>query len=152
MNEYDKVQIHQRVRALYRYTNAMEHGESEVVASVLEEARQDSSLERMVLELNEVYHVEDSAIVHPNDIAQAHEMLLDVFSSSPDERIALAASLKTGEVSVKEPTQPVSLAPVRAQAISRATTLRSLALRICDEMSAHANVQRDIGDDADGVR
>jgi hypothetical protein len=119
MNEQEKARIHQRVRALYRYTNAMEQGESEAVSAVLEEARQDPALERMVLELNEIYQIEDSAIAQPDEIALAHEMLLDVFSESPEEHSVLASHLEVGKASAQEPARQVQPVPVRAKASVR---------------------------------
>ncbi|HEY0752821.1 MAG TPA: hypothetical protein VGD98_02485 [Ktedonobacteraceae bacterium] len=82
MNEQEKACVQQRVQALYRYTDAMEHGEVEAIATVLEQAQQDATLARMVLELNEVYQIEDRSVVHADDVALAHEMLLDVFAQS----------------------------------------------------------------------
>jgi hypothetical protein len=44
-----------REKALYRYSSALEHGDFEAVSVVLGEAEQDAVLERMLLEINEVY-------------------------------------------------------------------------------------------------
>ena len=115
MNEQEKTRMHQRVRALYRYTNAMEQGESETVSTVLEAAAQDSTLERMVLELNEVYQVEDNVMVQPGEIARAHEMLLDVFGASPDERIALVSALAPDKINTEKPVVSANLVPVRSK-------------------------------------
>jgi hypothetical protein len=47
-----------REKALYRYSSALERGDFEAVAAVLAEAEQDSELEQMILEMNEVYRGE----------------------------------------------------------------------------------------------
>jgi hypothetical protein len=47
-----------REKALYRYSSALERGDFEGVSDVLGEAGQDAALERMLLEVNEVYRVE----------------------------------------------------------------------------------------------
>jgi hypothetical protein len=48
----------EREKALYRYTNALERGDFEAVSSVLALAAEDSDLERMVLQVNQVYEAE----------------------------------------------------------------------------------------------
>jgi len=45
-------------KALYQYSNALERGDFEVVSAVLKEAERDPMLERMLLEVNEVYQAE----------------------------------------------------------------------------------------------
>ena len=119
MNEQEKARVHQRVRALYRYTNAMEQGECEAVSAVLEEARQDPTLERIVLELNEVYRIEDHAIVYSDEIEQAQAMLLDVFAVSMDEQSMLAPSQELSKSDTEKAARPVSLVPARTQTASR---------------------------------
>jgi len=47
-----------REKALYRYSSALERGDFEVVSAVLGEAEHDAVLERVLLEVNEVYRVE----------------------------------------------------------------------------------------------
>ncbi len=47
-----------RERALYRYSSALEQGDFDAVATVLREAETDEALERMILEVNDVYRAE----------------------------------------------------------------------------------------------
>jgi len=47
-----------REKTLYRYSSALQRGDFEVVAAVLREAEEDPVLERMLLEVNEVYQAE----------------------------------------------------------------------------------------------
>jgi hypothetical protein len=60
MNRREAEQARQLVRekALYQYSSALERGDFEVVSAVLKEAEGDPMLERMLLEVNEVYQVE----------------------------------------------------------------------------------------------
>jgi len=80
MKEQLGIRIQQRIEMLYRYTNAMESGDTDLIAVVLEQAQHDSVLERMILEVNEVYQIEDRTVAHPDDIATAQEMLLTTFA------------------------------------------------------------------------
>ncbi|MGC9522024.1 MAG: DUF4349 domain-containing protein [Anaerolineae bacterium] len=50
-----------REKALYRYTSALDRGDFEAIAAVLEKAEADPALERMVLEINEAYESEAEA-------------------------------------------------------------------------------------------
>ena len=47
-----------REKALYRYSSALDRGDFEVLSAVLKQAEQDTALERMLLEVNEVYRAE----------------------------------------------------------------------------------------------
>jgi len=60
MNRQEAEQARQLVRekALYQYSSALERGDFEVVAAVLKEAEEDLVLERILLEVNEVYQAE----------------------------------------------------------------------------------------------
>jgi hypothetical protein len=60
MNRREAEQACQLVRekALYQYSSALERGDFEVVSAVLKEAEGDAMLERMLLEVNEVYQAE----------------------------------------------------------------------------------------------
>src|SRR5262249_35611498 len=84
MKEQLETRMQQRVKMLYRYTNAMERGDTDTVNVVLEEAQHDSVLERMLLEINEVYEIEDRTVAHPDDVAIAQEMLLATFAGHVD--------------------------------------------------------------------
>jgi hypothetical protein len=47
-----------REKALYHYSSALERGDFEVVSAILGKAGRDPALERMLLEVNEVYRAE----------------------------------------------------------------------------------------------
>jgi hypothetical protein len=47
-----------REKALYRYSSALDRGDFEGVSAVLKQAEQDAAMERMLLEVNEVYRAE----------------------------------------------------------------------------------------------
>src|SRR5579859_7436548 len=111
MKELLGTRIQQRVEMLYRYTNAMECGDTDIMAVVLEEAQHDSILERMILEVNEVYQIEDRTVAHPDDVATAQEMLLTAFA----EHTADAAEIVRDDNVEPEGTHLVGtgFAPVR---------------------------------------
>lgn len=66
----------QRLQALQRYISALEYGNAETIAAVLEDAEQDKVLERMLLEVNAVYQLEDRTIVRAADAVAAQQLLL----------------------------------------------------------------------------
>src|SRR5215472_4476606 len=94
MKEQLATRMQQRVKTLYRYTNAMERGDTDIITVVLEEAQHDSILERMILEVNEVYQIEDRTVAHPDDVATAQEMLLATFA---EHGVDTATALTTSE-------------------------------------------------------
>jgi hypothetical protein len=65
-----------RLQALQRYMSALECGDAETIAAVLEDAEQDKALERMLLEVNAVYQYEDRTIVRAADTVAAQQLLL----------------------------------------------------------------------------
>jgi hypothetical protein len=107
MKEQVQTQLQQRIQALYRYTNALENDDQDTIAEVLSEAQQDQVLERMILEVNEVYQIEDRAVAHPDDVASAQDMLMELFPESsidqPEEESAPAQPLQASS------SQPSSL-------------------------------------------
>jgi hypothetical protein len=82
MNKQLETRLQSRITMLYRYSRAMERGDSDTIAAILDEAQQDSILERMVLEMNEVYQIVDCTVVHPDDVMTAQEMLQATFAGS----------------------------------------------------------------------
>ncbi len=64
-----------REKALYRYTTALESGDIDTLASVLEDAKHDSLLEQMILEVQDVYQDEDHQIFSSKDILQVQDRL-----------------------------------------------------------------------------
>lgn len=74
MSELPSVQ--HRIQVLQHYMRAMECGDVETIATILEDAGHDQGLERMLLEVNAVYQHEDRTIVRAADAAAAQQMLL----------------------------------------------------------------------------
>ncbi|MBV9257098.1 MAG: hypothetical protein JO215_03660, partial [Ktedonobacteraceae bacterium] len=68
--------VQHRIQTLRRYMSALECGDADTIAAVLEDAGQDRGLERMILEVNAVYQHEDSTIVRAADAAAAQQKLL----------------------------------------------------------------------------
>src|SRR5215471_13939164 len=109
MKEQLATRTQQRVKMLYRYTHAMECGDTDIMAVVLEEAQHDSVLERMILEVNEVYQIEDRTVAHPDDVATAQELLLATFAEhAPDVKEELStAKVAESTSNAEEQTQLV---------------------------------------------
>ncbi|GCE14748.1 hypothetical protein [Tengunoibacter tsumagoiensis] len=82
MKKQGDVLNQQRLRAFYRYNQAMEAGDAQVLAAVLAEAEQDSVLERMIMELNEVYQIEDRAVPHVDEVAEVQAMIVAQFGEN----------------------------------------------------------------------
>lgn len=72
----------QRLQALQRYMSALEGGDVEILAAVLEDAEEDKALERMLLEVNAVYQFEDRTIVRTADAVAAQHQLLTVVNQT----------------------------------------------------------------------
>lgn len=70
-----------RERTLYRYSSALERGDFDTVASVLHEAEQDPVLERMILEVNEVYQEEYDAAVQADDASLVRKLIHEYLPS-----------------------------------------------------------------------
>ncbi len=70
--------LQQRMKALYRYTRAMDCMDAETISKVLFEARRDPVLERMLLEVNEGYQIEDRTVAHPDDVETVQHMLREM--------------------------------------------------------------------------
>ncbi len=83
MSEQWTTRLQQRMAALYRYTQAMENGDVETISAVLSEAEQDRVLERMILEMNEGYQIEDRTVVHADDIETVQSMLREMTPTLP---------------------------------------------------------------------
>ncbi len=75
MNEQLTPAMWRHVQALQRYISAMESGDLASIATILSEAEQDHVLERMLLEVNEVYQQEDHASVQPAEVTRLRQML-----------------------------------------------------------------------------
>ncbi len=83
MNEQWTTRLQQRTTALYRYMHAMEHGDTDTMSSVLYEAERDRVLERMIMETNEIYQIEDRTVAHADDIEATQILLADMLPASP---------------------------------------------------------------------
>lgn len=87
MKEQQSIQIRQlaRERTLYCYSSALERGDFDTVASVLHAAEQDPALERMILEVNEVYQEEYNATVQADDAVLVRKLIREYLPSGMTE-------------------------------------------------------------------
>jgi len=86
MKEQLTPHMQQHVHLLHRYMNALERGDAETIAVMLGEAEQDQALERMILEVNEVYQHEDHVVIQATDIAAAQQFLLKAIPADQTRR------------------------------------------------------------------
>ncbi len=63
------------VSALYRYTQSLESGDLAGVADIVRQAGQDPVLERLLLEINEVYQAADASFVSSTELARVQDVL-----------------------------------------------------------------------------
>lgn len=64
------------VHILYLYTQALESGDLELVARIMSQAEQDATLERMLLEINEVYQEADTSSISSGETEYIQDFLL----------------------------------------------------------------------------
>ena len=75
MHNYPEQRTRYLVSALYRYTQSLESGDLAGVADILRRAEQDPVLERLLLEINEVYQEADASPVSPAELAHVQDFL-----------------------------------------------------------------------------
>lgn len=78
MNEQVTPAMQQQVQALYRYTEALERGDLEMLTSVLALAAENPALERMLLEVNDAYMAQNETSTRPIDVVQAQLALASI--------------------------------------------------------------------------
>lgn len=88
---YDQQPTHKqhlrREKALYRYANALERGDAEILAEVLQEAEYDASLENMLLEIHEAYLVEKNAVANTKDVVLIRQLLQQHLPSGSENTV-----------------------------------------------------------------
>lgn len=75
MNEDMTPRIQQHAKYVYRYIVALEHGDSETMLLMLQEAEHDPALERIILAVNTMYQSEDGLFVAPEEVQDARQFL-----------------------------------------------------------------------------
>jgi hypothetical protein len=105
-------QMLKRVQALQNYVRAMEDGDIETVATMLEDAEQDRALESMILEVNAGFQYEDRTSIQANDVARAHQLMRSEEMDSPSFHAEDAASHILTDVTTEQPVDTDSATPV----------------------------------------
>lgn len=124
----------ERERALFLYTSALERGDFDTVAEVLHQAEQDAQLERMILEVNEVYWVEEAVQVQ-SDVAVLVQQL--VAEHLPSGRIAEEEfpPLTAGQVASRMEAEGNVVSTVRQELSAVASRLRAAETPLPDDLS-----------------
>jgi hypothetical protein len=86
VNKQQTLQMHQleREKALFRYSNALDRGDFDTIAGILHQAEQDAVLERMILEMNELYQSEYKVAVREDDAALVRQLIRQHLPLNPD--------------------------------------------------------------------
>ncbi|MCC6456933.1 MAG: hypothetical protein IT328_18400 [Caldilineaceae bacterium] len=87
-----------REKMLLRYTVALDNGDFETIAAILQLAEIDTELERMILEINDVYAAEIEEAAHVQDAAVVRELLHKHMLSPLSESAAEPPPLTVGHV------------------------------------------------------
>lgn len=132
-----------REKAAFLYSSALERGDFETVALVLAEAQQDATLERMLLEINELFGREcDDALaaeaVLSEDSALVEQILRDCVPSglsNADEDEAELPPLTVHTVLAQMQEDPSLKASVRQEAASLKRTLQQSDVPLPGDLS-----------------
>jgi len=76
-----------REKVVYQYITALEQGDIDTIASLLQQAEHDPALEQMILEAHEVYSREDQNAPQPGQIAVVRYKLLNLLSAQEETGI-----------------------------------------------------------------
>jgi hypothetical protein len=80
-----------REKALYLYISAFEHGDSDVMTAVLQQAMSDPLMEEMIMEAHEYYLAEEKVTLREEDFAKVLNLVMQHLPSGlPDEEEAIA--------------------------------------------------------------
>jgi hypothetical protein len=109
----------------------MENGDMDALSAVLCQAEQDPILERLLLEMNQVYQQEDHTVTSPHEVAQMQDFLLTTETAGPQDEppVVITAQTQLHTLQSGEPHaddgiagQPVSGAAARKVATSVSST------------------------------
>lgn len=92
MMETQARQSRLREKLLFRYTNALERGSFETMIEILEQAEQDPVLERMILEVNDAYVLEQQAALDAQEGALVRELVQAHLPSGDPEQVEIDLS------------------------------------------------------------
>lgn len=76
-----------REKAVYQYITALEQGDIDTIAALLQQAEHDPTLEQMIMEAHEEYAREDQNAPQPGQIAAIRYKLLNVLSEQEEAGI-----------------------------------------------------------------
>ncbi len=87
-----------RDRALHRYIAAMERGDADGVAAILEMALDDPELDRLISEVNEAYEEEEGLTPTARDAELVRDLLHKHFASAFENEEVETAPLEVRQV------------------------------------------------------
>ncbi len=104
----EQLYMQQRVGALQRYMRALESGDVETLATLLEDAEQDHALEGMILEVNAAYQHGDHTIVSDDDVAMARQLVLTMAEQTTRREEMHSPALHSEDEAAHAQTESVS--------------------------------------------
>jgi hypothetical protein len=107
MNEQLTPAVRRRAQVLQRYIRAMESGDIDSIASTLSEAEQDQALERMLLEVNEVYQHEDHTNVQPAEVTRVQQIISEAAQARACRESLVDAPSSAEIAALSEPAEVV---------------------------------------------
>ncbi len=93
------------VQVLYLYTQALELSDLETITRIMRKAEQDSALERMLLEINEVYQEVDTPSISSRDIEYLQDFLLPFIKQEVHTQVN-DNTIRREQKLVRTPEQP----------------------------------------------
>ncbi len=75
MERQELTQTREREKILYRYSCALERGDFDTIVAILKRAENDALLERMIVEWNAAYALEQQIAIDAQDVALVRELL-----------------------------------------------------------------------------
>src|SRR5258708_39542510 len=81
-----------REKAAYRYTTALDQGDIDTIATVLQQAERDPELEQMILEIHEAYTAGDGPASTPIEVEIPSFSLRSLPRSARPKTVAYALS------------------------------------------------------------
>jgi hypothetical protein len=97
-NQPDFSQHFEQEKALYRYIDAFEHGDLDVMDEVLEQAMADPFLEEMIMEAHEYFYGEEKLALDKKDAARILDLITQYVPSTLSNEVITIPDLTISDV------------------------------------------------------
>lgn len=135
MNEQQLRQI-KREKLLFQYSMALDRGEFETIAAILLQAEDDPELERMILDLNDVYRTDLDDAAQAEDVAIVQQLVNDHFPSElPSDTEVEIPPLTVGDVATRIQTDTAQRGQVERETLTVTNQLRHIDALLPEDLS-----------------